>query len=89
MGIRDNRYILDVPTVIGPVSTPEPVHLDEARFIRSQTDHRIKFALPGPMTICETIANSHYTTRSDMAMAFVEVLNKEAKQLEAVGIDLI
>ena len=89
MGIRDNRYIVDVPTVIGPVFSPEPVHLNEARFIRSQTDQRIKFTLPGPMTICDTIANSHYTTRSDMAMAFAEILNKEAKQLEAVGIDLI
>ena len=89
MGIRDNRYIVDVPTVIGPVSRPEPVHLSEARFIRSQTDQRIKFTLPGPMTICDTIANSHYITRSEMAMAFAEILNKEAKQLEAVGIDLI
>jgi len=89
MGIRDNRYTVDVPTVTGPVSSPQPVHLDEVRFIRAQTDRRFKFTLPGPMTICDTIANAHYTTRADMAMAFADILNNEARKLEAAGIDLI
>jgi 5-methyltetrahydropteroyltriglutamate--homocysteine methyltransferase len=68
MGIRDNRYTVDVPTVIGPVSSLQPVHLDEVQFIRAQTDRRIKFTLPGPTTICDTIANAYYATRADMAM---------------------
>jgi 5-methyltetrahydropteroyltriglutamate--homocysteine methyltransferase len=89
MGIRDNRYTVDVPTVIGPVSSPQPVHLNEVQFIRAQTDRRIKFTLPGPMTICDTIANAHYATRADMAMAFADILNFEARKLEAAGIDLI
>ncbi len=89
MGIRDNRYTVDVPTVTGPVSSPQPVHQEEAQFIRAQTDHRIKFTLPGPMTICDTIANAHYATRAEMAMAFADILNAEARKLEAAGIDLI
>ena len=89
MGIRDNRYTVDVPTVSGPVSCPQPVHLNEVQFIRAQTDRRIKFTLPGPMTICDTIANAHYKTRADMAMAFADILNVEARKLEAAGIDLI
>ena len=89
MGIRDNRYTVDVPTVTGPVSRPQPVHLDEVGFSRAQTDRRLKFTLPGPMTICDTIANAHYATRADMAMAFADILNTEARELEAVGIDLI
>ena len=89
MGIRNNRYTVDVPTVTGPLSRPRPVHLDEARFTRAQTDRRLKFTLPGPMTICDTIANAHYATRADMAMAFADILNSEARQLEAAGIDLI
>jgi 5-methyltetrahydropteroyltriglutamate--homocysteine methyltransferase len=59
------------------------------QFIRAQTDRRIKFTLPGPMTICDTIANAHYKTRADMAMAFADILNVEARKLEAAGIDLI
>ena len=89
MGIRDNRYTVLVPTVTGPVSRPQPVHLEEVRFTRSQTDRRLKFTLPGPMTISDTIADEHYGHRPDMAMAFAEILNEEAREIEAAGADVI
>lgn len=89
MGIRDNRYNLEVPTVTGALSRPAPVHLDEVKFTRAQTQRRLKFTLPGPMTICDTIADAHYGSRPAMAMAFAEILNQEAKDLEAAGVDVI
>ncbi len=89
MGIRDNRYDLEVPTVTGPLSRPSPVHLEEVRFTRAQTERRLKFTLPGPMTICDTIADEHYGSRPEMAMAFAEILNAEAKDLLAAGVDVI
>lgn len=89
MGIRDNRYTVQVPTVTGPVSRPKSVHLQEVRFSRTQTDRKLKFTLPGPMTICDTIADDHYGRRSDMAMAFAGILNDEARELEAAGVDVI
>ncbi|MEX0922802.1 MAG: methionine synthase [Rhodovibrionaceae bacterium] len=89
MGIRDNRYVVDVPTVTAPVRRPKPVHVEEARYCRRHTKRGLKFTLPGPMTICDTIADAHYGKRGDMAMAFAELLNQEAKELEAEGVDLI
>ncbi|MEO8445563.1 MAG: methionine synthase [Gammaproteobacteria bacterium] len=89
MGIRNNRYELDVPTVVGPLSRPAPVHLDEVRFSRAQTRAKFKFTLPGPMTICDTIADGYYGSREDMALAFADILNAEAKELEAAGVDVI
>jgi 5-methyltetrahydropteroyltriglutamate--homocysteine methyltransferase len=89
MGIRDNRYVVQVPTVTGSVSRPQPVHLDEVRFIRSQTTRKLKFTLPGPMTICDTIADDYYMKRADMAMAFAEILNEEVRELAAAGVDVI
>lgn len=89
MGIRDNRYVVDVPTVTGPVSRKRPVHSDEVRFSRAHTANRLKFTLPGPMTICDTIADAHYGSRPDMAMAFARLLNEEARELEALGVDTI
>jgi len=89
MGIRDNRYVADVPTVTGPVSRKGPVHSDEVRYCRANTDHALKFTLPGPMTICDTIADAHYGRRADMAMAFADLLNAEARELEALGVDTI
>ncbi|MFZ0488164.1 MAG: methionine synthase [Arenicellales bacterium] len=89
MGIRDDRYVVDVPTVTRAVSRKGPVHGTEAKFTRAHTRHKLKFTLPGPMTICDTIADEHYGRRSDMAMAFAGLLNEEARELEAQGVDLI
>lgn len=89
MGIRDNRYVVDVPTVTAPVQRKGSVHGDEVRFTRRHTNHALKFTLPGPMTICDTIADKHYGRRADMAMAFAELLNQEALELEALGVDVI
>jgi 5-methyltetrahydropteroyltriglutamate--homocysteine methyltransferase len=89
MGIRDNRYVVDVPTVTAPVRRRGPVHGEEARFTRAYTERRLKFTLPGPMTICDTIADAHYGRRADMAMAFAAVLNEEALELEAAGVGVI
>ena len=89
MGIRDDRYVVDVPTVTGPVTRKHSVHSDDARFARAHTRHKLKFTLPGPMTICDTIADAHYGRRADMAMAFAGLLNDEARELEALGVDVI
>jgi 5-methyltetrahydropteroyltriglutamate--homocysteine methyltransferase len=89
MGIRDNRYVVDVPTVTGPLSRPKSVHGAQARYLRQHAKGQIKFTLPGPMTICDTIADAHYGKRSDMAMAFADLLNQEARELEAAGVDVI
>ncbi|MFQ5954123.1 MAG: methionine synthase [Kiloniellales bacterium] len=89
MGIRDNRYVVEVPTVTGPVRRGGSVHGTQVRFTRTHTDRKLKFTLPGPMTICDTIADAHYGNRADMAMAFAELLNEEAKELEGLGVSVI
>ncbi|MDJ0928242.1 MAG: methionine synthase [Gammaproteobacteria bacterium] len=89
MGIRDNRYDLEVPTVTSAVTRPKPVHLEELKFVRSLTDHKLKFTLPGPMTICDTIADAYYGSRPKMALAFAKLLNDEARELVAAGADVI
>ncbi|MGN6467313.1 MAG: methionine synthase, partial [Rhizobiaceae bacterium] len=89
MGIRNNRYEADVPTVTGPIRRSGPVHRDQAAFCREHARNGLKFTLPGPMTICDTLADAHYGRRADMAMAFAEILNEEALELEAVGVDVI
>lgn len=89
MGIRDNRYVVDVPTVTGPITRKNPVHAADVAFVRAHTTRKLKFTLPGPMTICDTIADAHYGRRADMAMAFAKALNAEARELEALGADVI
>jgi len=89
MGIRADRYKAIVPTVTGPLRLKGRVHAPEARLARSHSKSKLKFTLPGPMTIVDTIADAHYGDRVKMAMAFAELLNAEAKALAADGIDVI
>ncbi len=89
MGIRNNRYEAQVPQVIGALKRKGPVHSAEARAARAATGGKVKFTLPGPMTIVDTIADRHYGDRVKMAMAFADLLNEEARELEAIGIDTI
>ena len=89
MGIRNNRYEADVPTVTGPLHRPRPVHVPDAAFMRRHTTQKLKVTLPGPMTICDTLADGYYGRRADMAMRFAELLNAEAREIEAAGAEII
>ncbi|MBO6891614.1 MAG: methionine synthase [Roseibium sp.] len=86
--IRD-RYDASVPTVVGAVSREEPVFVADAKFLRQQTDSPIKWALPGPMTMIDTLYDAHYKSREKLAWEFATILNQEAKELEAAGVDII
>ena len=84
-----NRYEASVPSVIGPVSRSKPVFVEDAKFLRSQTKQPIKWALPGPMTMIDTLYDEHYQSREQLAWEFAKILNQEAKELEAAGVDII
>jgi 5-methyltetrahydropteroyltriglutamate--homocysteine methyltransferase len=89
MGIRADRYKAMVPQVVGPLALHGRVHAAEARLARAHTKKKLKFTLPGPMTIVDTVADRYYGDRVAMAMAFAELLNEEARALQADGVDVI
>jgi 5-methyltetrahydropteroyltriglutamate--homocysteine methyltransferase len=89
MGIRKDRYKAMVPQVVAPLRLTDRVHADEARVARTHTARKLKFTLPGPMTIIDTIADRYYGDRVKMAFAFAELLNEEAKALHADGVDVV
>src|ERR671935_1645176 len=89
IGIRADRYKAEVPTVAGPVRRRAPVHVDDVRWARAHTNHRLKFTMPGPMTIVDTLADEHYRDRARLAMDFARVINEEARELVAAGLDVL
>ncbi|MEO8057929.1 MAG: methionine synthase [Burkholderiales bacterium] len=89
MGIRAERYKAMVPQVVSALRLKGRVHAAEARFLRAHTTHRIKFTLPGPMTIVDTVADRFYGDRVKLAFAFAELLNQEALALQADGVDVV
>ena len=89
IGIRADRYKAMVPTVTGALRLKGRVHAREATLARAHTRHKLKFTLPGPMTIVDTIADAHYGDRIKMAFAFADLINAEARALAADGVDVI
>jgi 5-methyltetrahydropteroyltriglutamate--homocysteine methyltransferase len=89
MGIRADRYKAMVPQVVGPLKLKGRVHAMEARLARAHTGKKLKFTMPGPMTIVDTVADRYYGDKVKMAFAFAELLNQEALALQADGVDII
>jgi 5-methyltetrahydropteroyltriglutamate--homocysteine methyltransferase len=93
MGIRNDRYKAMVPQVVGPLRLKGRVHAVEAQLARAHTKKKLKMTMPGPMTIVDTVADRHYgggdEGRVAMAMAFADLLNQEARALQADGVDIV
>jgi 5-methyltetrahydropteroyltriglutamate--homocysteine methyltransferase len=89
MGIRNDRYKAMVPVVRGALTLKGRVHQAETKHARAHTTRKLKITLPGAMTIADTVADAHYGDKVKMAMAFADLLNKEARALEADGVDVI
>lgn len=89
MGIRNDRYDAEVPTVTGELRRTGPVHSAGVKVCLQRAKNDYKFTLPGPMTICDTIANGYYKSREEMALAFAKILNEEARELDALGVTVI
>src|ERR1700743_1728366 len=89
MGIRNDRYKAMVPQVVAPLRLKARVHADEARVARTHTTRKLKFTLPGPMTIIDTNGDTDDDDRVKMALAFAELLKEEARALQADGVDVI
>ena len=83
------RYDADVPVVVGPVARTRPIFVEDARFLRSQTSRPVKFTLPGPMTMVDTLYDDHYKSREKLALEFAAILNAEAREIAAAGVDVI
>ena len=84
-----NRYDADVPVVVGTVARRRPIFVEDAAFLRAQTTHPVKYTLPGPMTMVDTLHDAHYGSRQKLAFAFAEILNDEARAIAGLGVDVI
>jgi 5-methyltetrahydropteroyltriglutamate--homocysteine methyltransferase len=84
-----NRYDASVPVVVGAVARRHPIFVDDAAFLRKQTTHAVKYTLPGPMTMVDTLHDAHYGSREKLAWAFAEILNDEARAIAEAGVDVI
>ncbi len=89
MGIRNNRYLAMCPTVTGPLGCAIGCTRGKPASPARTPKHPLKFTLPGPMTIVDTVADAHYGDRVKMAMAFATCSMTKSRGLAADGVDVI
>jgi len=78
-----------VPRIVGPIRRRGPVEVQDMRFLRRNTDRVAKITLPGPFTMSQQAADSHYKDGEALAMAFAAAVNEEAHDLVRAGADVI
>jgi 5-methyltetrahydropteroyltriglutamate--homocysteine methyltransferase len=78
-----------VPRVAAPVRRPGPVAVDDVRFLRRNTDRKVKFTLPGPFTMTQQAQNDFYPDDRALALDLADAVNEELKDLFAAGADIV
>ncbi len=87
--VEVQNLTMRLPRIVGPLGRPHPVEVDDLMFLRANTDRRTKITLPGPFTLSKQANDEHYKDPEALAMAYAELVNQEARDLEAAGADVI
>jgi 5-methyltetrahydropteroyltriglutamate--homocysteine methyltransferase len=78
-----------VPRVVAAIRRTRPVEVEDTRFLRRNTDHRIKITLPGPFTMAQQAQNDHYPDGRSLALDLADAVNAEVRDLFAAGADIV
>ena len=75
--------------MVGPVSWPGPLAVEELRFLKRLTIRPVKVTMIGPFTTVGRVVDEYYRDEEALGMALAEALNHEARALAEAGADLI
>jgi 5-methyltetrahydropteroyltriglutamate--homocysteine methyltransferase len=78
-----------VPRVVGPISRPSPVEVDDVRFLRKHTDRTVKVTVPGPFTMSQQAQDDYFHDPEELAYAYADAVNAEVRDLFAAGADIV
>lgn len=78
-----------VPRITGKIRRKHPVQVEDVKFLRSQTDKKIKITVPGPFTMSQQAQNDFYDDEAALALDYAAAVNEEIKDLFAAGADIV
>lgn len=87
--MRGGRRTLLAGSCTQPIEHRQAIIVDDLTFLKSETDKPVKMTLPGPMTVVDSTNNDFYSTEEEMAFSWAKAINKEAKLLDDLGVDII
>ncbi len=84
--LRDGAYKTDLPAIRGPVAhRGESYGVHDWKTAQALSAKPVKFTLPGPLTIMDTVADCHYDDRPRLNQALAETVNREVLALAEAG----
>ena len=86
---RTGNYKCWLPTITNKIKAKEEFLVREWKQNQSLTSKPVKVTIPGPMTITDTIANTHYTSDEEMGNDLAIAINVEIKRLVEAGCKFI
>jgi 5-methyltetrahydropteroyltriglutamate--homocysteine methyltransferase len=78
-----------IPRIVSEIRRQRPIELEDALFLKLQTDRHTKITLPGPFTLAQQCYDEFYEDPEALAMAFAGVINQELKELAKAGVDVV
>jgi len=78
-----------VPRIVGKIARRHAVQVADVRFLRANTDRRIKITVPGPFTMTQQAQNDFYASEEEAAMDYAAAVNEEIRDLFAAGADFV
>jgi len=83
--LRGGAYSASLPTITGPISARERFLIHDWKTAQAFTDRPLKVTMPGPMTITDTVANSHYDDDAKLGADLAAAINVELLALAEAG----
>ena len=87
--INRNGEPVPVPRIVGPIRRRHPVEVRDLKFLRDNTERRVKMTLPGPFTMAQQAEDDFYKDEEALALAYAAAVNEEVKDLFAAGADVV
>ena len=78
-----------VPRITAKIVRRDAASVDDLRVARSHTGRPLKMAVPGPMTIADSVANEFYDSEEELAFDAAAAINGELRDLQAAGCDVL
>ncbi len=78
-----------VPRIVGKITRMHAVEVEDVKFLRANTDRKIKITVPGPFTMSQQAQNDFYASEADLAMDYAAAVNEEVRDLFAAGADVV
>jgi 5-methyltetrahydropteroyltriglutamate--homocysteine methyltransferase len=82
-------HLITVPRIVGKIRRKHSVEARAVKFLRANTDRKVKITIPGPFTMSQQAQNSFYASAAEMAMDYAAAVNEEIKDLFAAGADVV